>query len=87
MQLNQPLGTLEGLQAVTNLRAVAAGTFLQANPILAANLDAILQDCCGAGWFYLIQGSPDPDTRDAVGYRLLLDESVADVYGDGPQMQ
>lgn len=87
VKLNQPLGTLKGLQGVAKIRAVVAGSFLHDNPGLVANLEAISQDCYGTGWLCLIQGSPDPETRDAMGYRLLLDESVDAEYGAGPQLQ
>jgi glycine cleavage system H protein len=87
VRLNQSLGTLVGLQSETKIRAAAAGTFVQANPVLAAQLEAISLDSFAAGWLYQIQGTPDPETRDAQGYRILLDESVDAVYGTGPQMQ
>ena len=85
--LNQPLGALEGRNAVVKLRAAVTGTFLHRNPLLADNLEAIAQDCCNTGWLYLIQGSPDPETCDVKGYQVLLDESIEAVCSDGPQLQ
>ena len=87
LKLNDALGTVEGLKAVVKLRAPVAGTFLHCNPMITGNPGTILQDCCGSGWLYLVQGTPDPETCDVAGYRQQLDESIETVCGAGPQFQ
>ena len=87
VKLNDALGTVEGQKAVVKLRAPVVGTFLHTNPVIDANPLAILQDSCGSGWLYLVQGTPDPATCDLPGYRLQLDESIDAVCGAGPQFQ
>jgi glycine cleavage system H protein len=84
VKLDQALGTLEAFKAVAEIRAVAAGTFIAANPVLAVNLDAISQDCYGDGWLYAIRCTPEPDMCDAAGYRQALDETIDELRGNGP---
>ena len=84
VKLGDPLGALEGFKALVEIRAVVAGTFVEGNPMLAVNLDAIAQDCYGAGWLYLIQGTPDRDMHDAPGYQRLLDQTIDALRGSGP---
>lgn len=84
VKLSQPLGTLEAFKGLIEIRALATGSFIQGNPVLAANLDAITQDCFGTGWLYLIQGDPDPDTHDAAAYQCLLDQTIDTLRGGGP---
>jgi len=76
VQLHQPLGTLEAFKALAEINAVATGTFISVNPVLANNLDAISQDPYGTGWIYLIRGAPGPDVCDAAHYAALLDETI-----------
>jgi glycine cleavage system H protein len=76
VEIDQPLGTLEAFKAATEIRAVATGTFIGANPILERSLDVITLDCYDAGWLYMIRGMPGADVRTASQYTTLLDETI-----------
>jgi glycine cleavage system H protein len=84
VRLDQALGTLEAFKAVAEIRSVATGTFIAANPILHDNLDAITRDCYGQGWLYAIADEAEPDVCDAEEYRTVLDETIDDLRGNGP---
>lgn len=74
--VGQTIGSLEGFKARTELYAVVQGTFLGANPALAASLDVLDSERYGAGWLYAVQGSPDPASLDAAGYTAVLDATI-----------
>ena len=76
IQVGQTIGSLEGFKARTELYAVASGRFAGGNPRLADSLEALDTDRYGAGWLYLVRGTPDPDARDAGGYAQVLDATI-----------
>ena len=74
--VGQTIGSLEGFKARTELYSVVQGTFRGANPALAASLDVLDSDRYGAGWLYLVEGTPDPASLDAGGYAAVLDATI-----------
>lgn len=81
IELGQEIGSLEAFKALTDIYSVGTGTFQEANPLLAANLDVIAQDCYGNGWLYMLRGSMDPELLDAQGYAILLDQTIDEIRG------
>jgi glycine cleavage system H protein len=79
--LGQQIGSLEAFKALTDIYAVGTGTFQEANPVLAANLDVIAQDCYGNGWLYMLRGSMDPQLLDGRQYAILLDQTIDEIRG------
>jgi glycine cleavage system H protein len=77
------VGSLEGFKAVVEIRAVATGTFVEGNPVLAVNLDAVTLDCYGGGWLYVVEGVPEGGVCDAAAYRRVLDETIDMLRGAG----
>jgi glycine cleavage system H protein len=52
------------------------GTFVEGNPALAQNPDAIGSDPYGEGWLFRARGTPDARCGDVESYRLLLDATI-----------
>jgi len=73
----------EGFKARSDLYSVVAGRFVGGNPALEQDIDVIDRDRYGAGWLYAVQGTPDPDARDADGYVKWLDEVIDRMRGKG----
>jgi glycine cleavage system H protein len=76
VEVGQTIGSLEGFKARTELFAVVNGRFAGGNPALAQSLESLDTDRYGAGWLYLVRGTPDPDARDAGAYALVLDATI-----------
>ena len=56
-----------------------ATSFLQS--LVSQDVDVIDRDRYGNGWLYQVEGSPDPETRDAAGYARVLDEIIDRMRG------
>ena len=84
VQLGDVIGWFEGFKARSDLYSVVAGRFAGANPLLETDVDVIDRDRYGAGWLYAVEGTPDPDARDAPGYVQLLDETIDRMRGHMP---
>jgi len=79
--LGDEVGWFEGFKARSDLYSVVSGRFLEANPVLEQDVDVIDRDRYGNGWLYQVEGSPDPETRDAAGYARVLDEIIDRMRG------
>ena len=84
VQLGEALGWFEGFKARSDLYTVVAGRFVGSNPALEQDVDVIDRDRYGVGWLYAIEGRPDPDARDALGYVQWLDEVIDLMRGHTP---
>ena len=84
VQLGEALGWFEGFKARSDLYSVVAGRFVGSNPALEQDVDVIDRDRYGVGWLYAIEGRPDPDARDALGYVQWLDEVIDLMRGHTP---
>jgi glycine cleavage system H protein len=81
VQLGDVLGSFEGFKARSELYAVVSGRFAGGNPGLEQDVDVIDRDRYGAGWLYAVEGTVDPDARDAAGYVELLDAVIDRMLG------
>lgn len=74
--VGQPIGTIEGFKAISEIYSVASGRFLGSNPRLDAEPMLLERSPYGDGWLYRIQGSAPPDVLDVHGYIGLLDATI-----------
>lgn len=88
VQAGQPLGSVEGFKAVSDLFCVAEGTFLGTNPALNAEACLTHSAPYGEGWLYEVEGIPQAETLDVHEYIALLQETIdrlqASRYDGGP---
>lgn len=84
VQLGEALGSFEGFKARSDLYSVVAGRFAGGNPALDLDVDIIDRDRYGVGWLYAVDGTPDPDARDAPGYVQWLDDVIDSMRGRTP---
>lgn len=87
VQPGQPLGTVEGFKAVSDLYCVASGVFRGSNPMLTAEACLTHSDPYAAGWLYAVEGTPEAGTLDVHGYIAFLTKTIdrlqASRYDDG----
>lgn len=72
----QIVGFIEGFKAISDIFAIAEGTFAGANPALADQISLLSEDCYGEGWLYMVRGIPDSNCVDVQGYRSILDRTI-----------
>ena len=76
MRCGEIIGSIEGFKAISDLYCVAEGTFQGGNPALAEKIELVTNDPYGAGWLYVVEGSPDANCGDLPMYRELLDGTI-----------
>jgi len=74
--VGQPIGTVEGFKALTDLYCVADGEFVGPNPELERDVTLTDSDPYGKGWLYRVRGTPDTAATDVHGYVALLDATI-----------
>ena len=79
--LGDEVGWFEGFKARSDLYCVVSGRFLEGNPLFEEDVDVIDRDRYGNGWLYRVEGTPDPEARDATGYAGVLDEIIDRMRG------
>ncbi len=84
VELGQTVGWIEAFKAMTDLYCVGVGAFATGNAALEADPTLFDKDPYGAGWLYLLKGTPDPGTVDAAGYTALLDAAIDKILGKNP---
>jgi glycine cleavage system H protein len=72
----QIVGWIEGFKAISDLFCIAGGNFAGGNPVLKEKITLVNKDCYGAGWLYLVKGTPDSKCVDVHGYRTILDKTI-----------
>jgi glycine cleavage system H protein len=76
VEIGQSIGWFEGFKARSDLYAVAGGTFLGGNPVLADRIALVDDDRYRRGWLYEVRGSAEPKAMDMHGYAALLDDTI-----------
>ena len=76
VRLGQPIGSIEGFKAVSDIYAVASGRFGGANRALDADITLVESAPYDEGWLYAIDGSADPDSLDVDEYVHVLDATI-----------
>jgi glycine cleavage system H protein len=85
VRLGDAIGWFEGFKARSDLYAVVEGEFAGGNPLLDQDVDVIDRDRYEAGWLYAVNGTVDPEARDAEGYARWLDAVIAKMRGHVPE--
>lgn len=75
VEIGQPIGTIEGFKAVSDIYCVANGRFTGVNPRLDTEPMLLEREPYGNGWLYSVQGEP-PEALDVHGYIGLLDATI-----------
>ncbi len=70
------IGSIEGFKAISDIYCVADGRFGGGNAALRERIEAVGGDPYGAGWLYLVEGTPDAKCFDLASYRALLDTTI-----------
>ncbi len=70
------IGAIEGFKAISDIYCVAQGSFAGGNAALRQHIERVGSDPYGAGWLYMIEGTPDAKCFDLEGYRRLLDTTI-----------
>jgi len=76
VEVGQVIGWIEGFKAISDLFCIAQGSFAGANPYLKERITVVNKDPYGAGWLYMVKGSPDAKCVDVHGYRAILDKTI-----------
>lgn len=76
VELGSRIGWIEGFKAVSDLYAVASGSFAGANPALAQDITLLESEPYGAGWLYAVEGEPEPDGLTVHDYVNVLDATI-----------
>lgn len=74
--IGQPIGSIEGFKAISDIYAVASGRFVGANEALDADVTLVESAPYGAGWLYTVDGAADPESLDVDEYVHVLDATV-----------
>jgi glycine cleavage system H protein len=76
VEIGQPIGTIEGFKAVSDIYCVADGVFLGANPRLDTEPTLLEREPYSNGWLYRVQGERPLAALDVHGYIGLLDATI-----------
>lgn len=70
------IGSIEGFKAISDIYCVANGSFAGGNPALREKIELVGEEPYGAGWLYVVEGTPDEKCCDLEAYRSLLDATI-----------
>lgn len=73
----QPIGSVEGFKAASDLFCVMEGAFRGGNPMLEVDACIVRSDPYVDGWLYAVEGEPEAESLDVDGYVRLLGETIA----------
>jgi glycine cleavage system H protein len=76
VQSGEIIGSIEGFKAISDLYCVGDGRFAEGNPALRNEIELVAKDPYGAGWLYVLEGTPDAKCSDLEAYRKLLDSTI-----------
>jgi len=79
----QPIGTVEGFKAASDVYCVMEGTFAGTNPALQADACIVKSDPYLVGWLYAVRGEPEAESVDVHGYIALLDATIKRMAEEG----
>ena len=70
------IGSIEGFKAISDIYCVADGRFAGGNPAVRDEAELIGKDPYGAGWLYMVDGTPDVKCVELAEYRAMLDTTI-----------
>ncbi|MGA1617302.1 MAG: glycine cleavage system protein H [Pirellulales bacterium] len=71
-----PLGSVEGFKAVSDLFCVADGMFLGTNPALTSEACLTHSSPYSDGWLYEVDGLPQASSLDVHQYVAMLEQTI-----------
>lgn len=80
--IGQPIGTIEGFKAISEIYSVANGRFLGSNPRLDAEPVLLERSPYADGWLYRVEGERPAGVLDVHGYIGLLDATIEKMLED-----
>ena len=76
VEIGQPIGSIEGFKAVSDVYAVASGRFVGTNEALDGDITLVESQPYSDGWLYAMDGMEDPDSLDVDEYVHVLDATI-----------
>ena len=76
IEIGQPIGSIEGFKAISDVYAVASGRFVGANEALDTDITLIESAPYDDGWLYTVDGTADPGSLAVDEYVHVLDATV-----------
>ncbi len=76
VEVGQPIGSIEGFKAISDIYAVASGRFVGANAALDSDITLVESAPYGDGWLYVVDGTADPENLGVGEYVHVLDATV-----------
>ena len=76
VEVGQPIGSIEGFKAISDIYAVASGRFIGANEALDTDITLVESAPYGVGWLYVVDGTADPENLGVDEYVHVLDATV-----------
>lgn len=76
IEIGAQIGWIEGFKAISDLYAVASGSFARANEALSQDITLLESDPYGAGWLYAVDGEPEPEGLSVQQYIDVLDATI-----------
>ncbi len=76
VEVGGQIGWIEGFKAVSDLYAVASGTFAGANDALSQDITLLESQPYGAGWLYAVDGEPEAERLNVQEYVAVLDATI-----------
>jgi glycine cleavage system H protein len=76
IEIGEPIGTIEGFKAVSDVYSAVSGRFAGGNADLAANPELLQREPYAKGWLYQVEQGRVADVLDVHGYVGLLDATI-----------
>ena len=76
VEVGGQVGWIEGFKAVSDLYAVASGTFAGVNAALSQDITLLESEPYGAGWLYAVDGEPESGGLTVQEYVNVLDATI-----------
>ena len=76
VEMGQPIGSIEGFKAVSDIYAVASGRFVGPNEALDTDITLVESAPYDEGWLYAVDGTADSESLAVDEYVHVLDATV-----------
>lgn len=76
VKVGEPIGTIEGFKAVSDIYSAVAGEFLRVNSAVEQQPDLVDTDPYDRGWLFEVKGELDEQLLDVDGYINVLQATI-----------
>lgn len=76
ISVGQQIGWIEGFKAMSDIYAVADGSFIGSNVALTDDITLLESNPYDAGWLYAVEGDPEPGAISVQEYVNVLDATI-----------